>query len=173
MNIFALEKYDDSGNVCTFYTVRWDDSELNETDKFILKYASNNKFKRPLQELATFLTEKIGNSEGALDEFFRFENDAHALPPSGEHMFHSSFKINYLNFPLRLYCLKLTNYLVVLFSGSEKTSSSAQKGNTSITFYEANMFAKKINNALKNQEIYITENQRELKNFDGSDLILL
>ncbi len=38
MNTFALEIWDDEGSKCTFYSVRWDDAEENETDKFFNKY---------------------------------------------------------------------------------------------------------------------------------------
>jgi hypothetical protein len=38
MNTFALEIFDDQGQVCTFYTVRWEDAILSETDKFFQKF---------------------------------------------------------------------------------------------------------------------------------------
>jgi hypothetical protein len=76
MNTFTLEKFDDEGNVCTFYTVKWEDAALSETDKFFDKYGKNPTFKRPVQELADFLIRKIGDEVGALEDFFRFENSA-------------------------------------------------------------------------------------------------
>jgi len=44
MNIFALEVFDDEGEQCTFYTVRWDESSISETDKFFEKYESDPDF---------------------------------------------------------------------------------------------------------------------------------
>ena len=172
MNIFALEKFDDQGSRCTFYTVRWEEEEWSETDKFFNKYESDTNFGRPIQELAVFLTKKIGNDVGALEDFFRFENTAQALPSSGKHKV-GEITINYGNFPLRLYCLRMSESMVVLFSGGEKTAQNAQGGKTSMAFHEANQFAKRILEAIRQGEIYITPNEREFKNFDGSEKIYL
>lgn len=79
MNTFALEIFDDQGQVCTFYTVRREDAALSETDKFFVKYENDSTFQRPLQELAKFISIKIGDEMGALEDFFRFENAAQAL----------------------------------------------------------------------------------------------
>ena len=83
MNTFALEIFDDQGQVCTFYTVRWEDATLSETDKFFQKFRYNEQLKNSLRELASFLEVVIGDKHGALEYFFRFENAAQALPPSG------------------------------------------------------------------------------------------
>lgn len=172
MNIFALEKFDDQGSRCTFYTVRMETETLSETDTFFEKYDSDATFERPIQELAVFLTKKIGNDVGALEDFFRFENSAHALPPSGKFKV-GEVSINYGNFPLRLYCLRISDSLVVLFNGGEKTAKNAQGGKTSMFFHDANHYAKRILEALQQKEIYITFNEREFRNFDDSEEIYL
>jgi len=51
VNIFALEVWDDEASKCTFYTVRWQDAEENETDKFFDKYYAMPEFKQVTQEL--------------------------------------------------------------------------------------------------------------------------
>jgi hypothetical protein len=172
VNIFVLEKFDDRGSCCTFYTVRWEEATLSETDQFFDKYENVANFERPIQELAIFLTKKIGNETGALMDFFRFENTAQALPPSGKHKV-DQITINYGEFPLRLYCLRISDRLVVLFNGGEKTSDTAQKGKTSMVFVEANQFAKQILEALRIKDIYITADGREFRNFDDSEDIIL
>lgn len=172
MNIFALEVFDDLGSRCTFYTVKLEELGLSETDKFFKKYESNTTFERPIQELAVFLTKKIGNDVGALEDFFRFENSAQALPPSGKYKV-GEISINYGNFPLRLYCLRISDCLVVLFNGGEKTAKNAQGGKTSMAFNEANQFAKRILEALQQKEIYITPNKREFRSFKDSEEIYL
>ena len=172
MNIFALEIFDDEGKTCSFYTVRWEDAALSETDKFFVKYENDSHFQRPLQELAKFISKKIGDEMGALEDFFRFENTAQALPPSGTYKVENIY-INYGNFPLRLYCLRISENLVVLFNGGEKTADTAQGGKTSMVFYEANIFAKRILDALINKDIYITADQREFRYYDGSEEIIL
>ncbi|MBS1919693.1 MAG: hypothetical protein JST17_05545 [Bacteroidetes bacterium] len=172
MNTFALEIFDDQGRVCTFYTVRWEDAELSETDKFFVKYENDSTLQRPLQELAKFISNKIGDEMGALEYFFRFENAAQALPPSGTYQVEDLY-INFGNFPLRLYCLRMSETLVVLFNGGEKTADTAQGGKTSMAFQEANIFAKRIMDALINKDIYITADQREFRCYNGSDEIII
>lgn len=172
MNTFALEIFDDQGQVCTFYTVRWENAKLSETDKFFVKYENDRTFQRPLQELAKFISNKIGDEMGALEDFFRFENAAQGLPPSGTHKVEDLY-INFGNFPLRLYCLRISETLVVLFNGGEKTADSAQEGKTSMAFQEANIFAKRILVALREKDIFITSDQKAFRYYDGSDEILI
>lgn len=76
MTTFALEIFDDQGQACTFYTVRWEDSVLSETDKFFQKFRNDEKLIHALRELASFLEVVIGDEYGALEAFFRFENTA-------------------------------------------------------------------------------------------------
>jgi hypothetical protein len=173
VNIFVLEKYDDEGSLCTFYTVRWDEPDaISETDQFFEKFENHPVHKKALQELAVFIFRKIANETGALEEFFRFENYAQALPPGGRHLV-GEITIDYGNFPLRLYCLRITSQLVVLFNGGEKSSQTAQSGNTSMFFIEANQFAKRILEAINQNEIYITQNNRELLYYNGNSEIIL
>jgi hypothetical protein len=172
VNTFALEIFDDQGKLCTFYTVRWEDAKLSETDKFFLKFSNENQLKQALQELAKFLEVVIGNEYGALEDFFRFENNAQAIPSSGTYKVEDIY-INYGNFPLRLYCLRISESLVVLFNGGEKTANTAQQGKTSMAFQEANIFAKRILEVLKNKDIYINDKQRTFLNFNGNEEIYI
>ena len=167
MNTFALEIFDDQGQVCTFYTVRWEDAMLSETDKFFQKFRYDEQLKDSLRELASFLEVVIGGEYGALEDFFRFENAAQALPPSGAHKVEDIY-INFGNFPLRLYCMRISETLVVLFNGGEKTADTAQGGKTSMAFMEANIFAKRILDALRAKDIYITADQRAFRYYNGS-----
>jgi hypothetical protein len=172
VNIFELEIFDNEGSRCVFYTVRWQDTTLSETDKFFFKYKNDATLKRPLQELAKFLEVVIGEENGALEAYFRFENQAQALPPSGTFKV-DEVTVNYGNFPLRLYCLRISESLVILFNGGEKTGRTAQEGKTSLVFQEANRFAKKILDAIYQGDIIITSNNREFRSFDGSSEIIL
>ena len=172
MNTFELEIFDDEGSVCTFYTVKQEDSGLSETDKFIKKFRNNSELKGPLQDLLSFLIHVIGNGNGAISDYFRFENTAQALPPGGDYII-NELAINFSGFPLRLYCLRISYNLVILFNGGEKTERTAQAGKTSMVFHEANQFAKKIIEALNDGTIYVANNGRELRNYkQGSELTL-
>jgi len=172
VNTFAVEIFDDTGTHCTFYTVRWDDSELSETDKFFEKYEDHKEFGKSLMEMASFLNQVIANDYGALDDFFRFENSAQALPPAGKYQI-GELHVNFYNFPLRLYCLKITENILVLFNGSEKTAQTAQGGKTSMTFHNANEFAKRITDALNDGTIIVSNKKRQLLYYNSSTDILL
>jgi hypothetical protein len=156
--------------MCTFYTVRWLEATISETDKFIIKFKDHQQHKEALQHLAKFL-DLIGNEKGALKSFFRFENTAHALPPSGSYAI-GELTINYIDFPLRLYCLWLSTELVILFNGDEKTSANAQEGKTSMVFAEANYFAKRILKALQDKDILV-QNSRTIVSYNINDEIIL
>lgn len=172
MTTFALEIFDDQGQACTFYTVRWEDSVLSETDKFFQKFRNDEKLIHALRELASFLEVVIGEEYGAMEAFFRFENTAQAFPPSGTYQVEDLY-INFGHFPLRLYCLRISETLVVLFNGGEKTADTAQGGKTSMAFQEANSFAKRILGALREKDIYITANQRGFRSYNGEEEIII
>jgi len=76
VNIFALEIWDDEAAKCTFYTVRWEDAEENETDKFFNKYDSIPEYKLSARQLLSFVLDSIGEDHGAIDALFnRYENE--------------------------------------------------------------------------------------------------
>lgn len=81
--------------------------------------------------------------------------------------------INFGHFPLRLCCLRISETLVVLFNGGEKTADAAKGGKTSMAFQEANSFAKRILGALREKEIYITANQRGFRSYNGEEEIII
>ena len=55
MNTFALEIFDDQGQVCTFFTVRWEDATLSETDKFFKNSDTMNNSKIHYENWQAFL----------------------------------------------------------------------------------------------------------------------
>lgn len=177
MNIFALEIWYDEGGICTFYTVRFinDDDSQSETDQFFDRYAvPGNRFEREGYELFYLITESIGNKYGATDDFFdRLENKAQALPPKPKKWVEEIKELG-VNFPLRLYCYRISGQLVILFNGGIKDAAKAQESkNLSMKFYEAQLFVQKIEEALQSEMIVITHDERYLENFDGSTEIIL
>lgn len=128
MNTFTLELWDDEAIKCTFYTVRWDEAEENETDKFFNKYYSIAETKQSAQELLSFVLDSIGEDHGAIDVLFnRFENEVVGLPNKGKIVV-GEIVFLYPNFPLRLYALRVNNRsdLVVLFNGGVKSAQTNQ-----------------------------------------------
>lgn len=172
MNIFVLEVWDDEGAKCTFYTVRFDTDKINETNRFFLNYENSAEFKECIQELSTFILSSMGDDHGALDIFFnRPENEVYGLPPKGKIRLEEIHW--YPDFPLRLYALKITDEIVVLFNGGVKDGKTNQKSSLHLQWREACEFAKRITQALQDGTIVIDHQQRKLKNYDGTDEIVL
>lgn len=176
MNTFALEIWDDEASKCRFYTVRWEDAKQNETDKFFNKYNSIAEFKKPIQELLSFILDSIGEDHGAVDALFnRFENEVVGLPNKGN-VNVGGIVFLYPNFPLRLYALRINNRsdLVVLFNGGAKSSQTNQLSrDLNLKWIEACQFAKRIEEALRNKEIIVDNKDGSILSADGGDEIFL
>jgi hypothetical protein len=166
MNTFELEIWDDESEYVTFYTVRWEGAETSETDKFFSRMKGLPDMQQPLHELANLISEVIGNHHGAHEAFFnRMENWAIALPPKGKVRL-GEINVEYAGFPLRLYCYRVTDELVILFNGGIKTGRTAQDSQElSMKFYEANEFTKRILMVINAGEIF--PDGRLLKNDEG------
>lgn len=178
MNTFALEIWYDEGSICTFYTVRWvtdDDDEASETDKFFDTYTVPEQlYQEKAFELFRLVTQSIGNRYGATNDFFdRIVNKAQELPPKPKQWVEEIKELGF-NFPLRLFCYRVTENIVVLFNGGIKESQTTQESkNLSMKFYEAQTFVKKIEDALQSKMIVISADGRYLQNFDGKTEIIL
>jgi hypothetical protein len=176
VNIFALEIWDDEASKCTFYTVRWEDTGENETDKFFNKYDAKPDLKKSTQELLSFVLDSIGEDHGAVDALFnRFENDVVGLPNKGKAIV-DGIEFLYPNFPLRLYALRVNNRsdLVVLFNGGIKSAQTNQDSKElHLKWIEACRFAKRIEEALRDKEIIIDIKKRKILSANDDEEIFL
>lgn len=176
MNTFALEIWDDEGSKCTFYSVRWDDAEENETDKFFNKYDGKAEFKQATQLLLSFVLDSIGEDHGAIDALFnRFENEVIGLPNKGKANV-GEIVFLYPDFPLRLYALRINNRsdLVVLFNGGVKSARTNQGSrDLNLKWLEACRFAKRIEEALMEKEVIVDNKKRQLLAGNGDKEIIL
>jgi hypothetical protein len=165
VNIFALEVWDDEGKKCTFYTVRWEDAADNETDKFFNKYDAVPELKLATQQLLSFVLDSIGDDHGAVDALFnRPENEVTGLPNTGKVKI-QQLLFAYPNFPLRLYALRVNNRddIVVLFNGGIKSAWTNQESkDIHFKWIAACRFAKRIEEALRDSEIIIDEDNRRM-----------
>lgn len=178
MNTFALELWYDEAAVCTFYTVRRltdDDASISETDMFFDIYARPG---HPLEEKALqlfrLITESIGNKYGAIDDFFdRHANNAHALPPKPKYLVEEIHDLG-INFPLRLFCYRVSEQIVILFNGGIKSTQSIQESpDLYIKFKEAQRLVNKIEKDLQNDMIIISDDGRYLLCFNFSSEIII
>ncbi len=178
MNTFALEVWYDEGAACAFYTARYigiENDSLSETDKFFDKYAvSEQPYEEEALQLFRLITESIGNKYGAIDDFFdRHENRVQDLPPKPKQCI-KEIKMLGSNFPLRLYCYRVTEQIVVLFNGGIKDAPTAQRSeDLSMKFNETQSLARKIETGLREGMICISTCGRKLESFDGSSEIIL
>jgi hypothetical protein len=176
VNTFALELWDDEASKCTFYTVRWEHVNESETDKFFNKYHSIPELKQCTQELLSFVLDSIGDYYGAVDPLFnRYENEVVGLPNKGK-VTVGEIVFLFPKFPLRLYAIRISNRndLVVLFNGGVKSAETNQASRElNMKWIEACQFAKRIEEALRNDEIIIDTQNRKILSADGDDEIFL
>jgi hypothetical protein len=173
VNIFELEIWDDEAQKCTFYTVREDGAEDNETDIFFNKYDNDATLKSSTQELLSFVLLAIGDRHGAVDELFnRNENQVDGLPSQGKIKI-AELDYHYPNFPLRLYALKISEGIVVLFNGGIKDGDTNQTSSLHYNWVSACNYATRITEALSDGTIVANSEERTLTMFDGSKEILL
>lgn len=127
----------------TFYTIRYDDSELSETDKFIKRFLEEETvYKDDLDDIVNWINE-IG-IRGLKYINLRAENDAYALPPYTE------------SSNLRLFCIKITNSIILLGNGGIKSSQTVQESDDlSMKFHDINRFSKSINEAIRSGNLII------------------
>ena len=170
MRSFGVERWDDEGREVTYYTIRKDGAAETETDKFFLRFEHDPQYREAVQHLAAFILDAMGDHLGAREEYFRFENAASALPPPPFAVRNLEFEFS--NFPLRLYCMRLSSRSVILMNGGIKTSQSVQDSkDLSMKFSEANAFAKGIEKALRAGEIWIGDDGRSLDSDDDEIFI--
>ena len=176
MNSFVVELWDNEGAMCTFYTVRWEDAVMNETDKFFYKYNAIPELQPALQDLLSFLQDSIGDYLGAVSPLFnRFENEVIGLPNSGRVII-GEIIFNYPFFPLRLYAIRVLDRedLVILFNGGAKSARTNQGSkDLNLKWKEACVFARRIEEALRSGVICVDHRRRKLTYYNGNDLIIL
>ena len=173
MNTFELEIWDNEGRKCSFYTVKKDESSVNETDKFFAKYENHPTLQDAANELLAFILYTIGEDHGANNLLFnRFENEVIGLPVKGRVKIYE-LTYHFPDFPLRIYALKITERIVILFNGGEKDGATNQSSSLNLNWIEACGFAKRILQAIETKEILIDTEKRILINHLGEEEIIL
>lgn len=173
MNNYVVEIWNDEGAACTFYTVRWDDVQFNETDKFFEKYDALEEFEVANMELLNFVVKTIGEDHGDHDALFnREENEVIGLPVQGNVKI-SEVSYHFPQFPLRIYALKITENIVILFNGGVKDGSTNQESSLNMQWREACQFARTIVEAIQDEIIIVKEEERKLLYYTGSEEIIL
>lgn len=179
MNNFALEIWDDEGSKCTLYSIRWTDAieeaENNETDLFFSRFENtDDPYFTQSSQLINLLTKVIADKYGATDDFVnRVEAKAYAMPPKPTRKIEEIADLG-INFPLRLYCYRVDEQVLILFNGGIKQSETAQESDDlRLRFYEAQNLSKRIEEAWRNEDIVYNPKTRKLEDFQGNESIYL
>lgn len=140
-----------------YYTIKLE-NDMEDLFEQFLRNSSN--FKEELEEIRSWI-EKIGDDYGAKERWFRFEaargGSASALPPKAKYLV--------LNNHLRLYCMRIDNANVILFSGAQKTALKSQDcEQVKPHFLLANKLSKAIHTAIVEKLIVITDNGLDFSN---------
>ncbi len=149
-----------------YYSVQFEDEEASLFLQFVNNHLED-EYKEQMAIIRTWL-KKIGNDIGADIDYFRPEGfrggDASALPPS--------FKYIAVECDLRLYCMRISKSIVILFNGAKKTAQTAQEcPSVRPHFLLANRIAKAIDRAIiEDRDIIIDDENGEL--IFGEDLML-
>ena len=129
-----------------FYTVTRSGEELSEFEKFVDKDFPEHKEEI---EVLYQIIEEIGR-RGAKAYYFKFEKSAHALPKVGREIINA----NTDDFGIRLYCIRISDELVILLNGNIKTTQLPQDcDNVKGHFSFANKIADQIDKLLAEGEI--------------------
>ena len=95
----------------TIYTIRFEGSELSETNNFVNEY-SENGFAEDLDMISSWLG--YLKDRGAEQRYFRSENNVSAGPVAFSR--------------LRIYCIRCSQNIVILDGGGEKKGQKTQDG---------------------------------------------
>lgn len=141
----------------TYYSIQMEDSDSSLFLEFVNNHTAD-EYAEPLSLIRSWIR-KIGNEIGAHEQYFRFEGfrggDARAFPPPSKYLD--------IDCDLRLYCMRINQDIVILFSGAKKTAPTAQECDfVRPHFLLANKLTPVIDQALRDGDIKIDEDEGKL-----------
>ena len=144
--------------IVTMYTIQFTGEELSEYEKFVQRFKDSAELKRDYQ-IIIYALSKIANN-GALERYFRPEGKMNdnvcALPvDSGK---------------LRLYCLRITDKILVIGNGGLKTTQTYEESEELVGYVmDLQKFDSLIKSEVANGSLTISETDIEgitEKNFE-------
>ncbi|NQD70183.1 hypothetical protein HP439_05550 [Sphingobacterium shayense] len=171
MSNFATIKFIQKYKKVVYYSVveNGDEDDSSIFELFLQKFGVEERNK--LNHVLSWIRE-IGNKYGAQSHLFRNENNAAALPPRGvtrepSYIENEEEKAN----PLRLYCHRLNEHVVILFGGGIKTAPKVQNcDNVRMPFILANKLSKMIDENIRSGEIGWTDDYYDIAYEDSFKL---
>ena len=104
-----------SSDSCTMYTIQFLSDDKSEFEKFIAKFRKDAVLNPDFQAIMRFVEHILSN--GALERYFRREGK----------MNDSVVALPVLKSKLRLYCLRLTDRILILGNGDVKNSRTYEE----------------------------------------------
>lgn len=141
------------GSRCTLYSIQFTSEDNSEYERFYAKFIENAKLNHDLLRIVQ-IVDKIAD-KGALERFFR---------PEGK-MKDSVVALPVLSSKLRLYCLRLSNGILILGNGGVKNSRTYEEDD-SLRGYVLNLqkFEELLKEGKRNGTVTITERTIETNN---------
>lgn len=145
-----------SSENCTMYTIQFLSDDMSEFEKFISKFREDAELNPDFQAIMRFVEQILSN--GALERYFRREGK----------MNDSVVALPVLKSKLRLYCLRLTDKILILGNGDVKNSRTYQEDNTLQGYViDLQKFERLLRHEVRSGNVEITEKEIITdKNFD-------
>ena len=157
LNDLRLEKV-------AFYTIKLESNLRSEFVDFLTRMRVQEVTRGQLAEIIR-LIQNMGSRYGAQKHFFRHENAASALPPPNFHY------VDIDDYGLRLYCIRLSESVVILLNGDRKTTQKVQDCPLcSRHFSLANRLAHKVDEAIR--EGFLSVFYKELEQDNDFEIMI-
>lgn len=109
-----LKTIEQNDNV-SLYSICFNESDISEFEDFLIKFKDNSKLNRDFQTIILALEKII--DQGALERFFRLEGK----------MNDNVTALSIDSRKLRLYCLRISDQIMILGNGGVKTTRTYQE----------------------------------------------
>ena len=133
---------------CTVYTIQFLSDDMSEFEKFISKFREDAELNPDFQAIMRFVEQILSN--GALERYFRREGK----------MTDSVVALPVLKSKLRLYCLRLSDKILVLGNGGVKNSRTYQEDDTLQGYViDLQKFERLLRQEVRSGNVQITEKE--------------
>lgn len=138
----------DQNDNCTVYTIQFLNDNLNEFEKFVSKIRANATLNNDYRAIARFIDQIL--DFGALERYFR---------PEGK-MKDSVVALPTIKSRLRLYCLRLSDKILILGNGGEKKTRTYDEDDSLKGYVVAlQRFEELLKEGVREGTVSITENE--------------
>lgn len=139
-----------SSDNCTLYSIQFLQDGEHEFQKFVAKFKNDAEYGEDYEQIALFINQII--RRGALERYFR---------PEGK-MKDSVVALPTLKSKLRLYCLRMSDKILVIGNGGVKSSRTYDE-DTALAGYVMTLqrFEELLRQGQKDGSVVITENRIE------------